>query len=146
MYVYIPLLSSFQRCLTEDGIFSHLCIWKPLHNPVIWKGDGRGKWRGGREGEREGGRREGGGREGEREEGERERGGRVEEGGAEEGEGTAEASTDFLMCMVRYLLMALSGMKVHTMQLRVCQMDSTPGESTSSFPTPAVCLISWQKT
>ena len=132
MYVYIPLLSSFQRCLTEDGIFSHLCIWKPLHNPVIGKGDGRGKWRGGREGERE-------------EEG-RERGGRVEEGGAEEEEGTVEASTDFLMCMVRYLLMALSGMKVHTMQLRVCQMDSTPGESTSSFPTPAVCLISWQNT
>ena len=128
MYVYIPLLSSFQRCLTEDGIFSHLCIWKPLHNPVIWKGDEEVS---GEEGGREGGR---------------EGGGRVEEGGAEEGEGTAEASTDFLMCMVRYLLMALSGMKVHTMQLRVCQMDSTPGESTSSFPTPAVCLISWQNT
>lgn len=54
--------------------------------------------------------------------------------------------TYFLMCMVRYLLMALSGMKVQVMQLRVCQMDKTPGESTSSSDTPAVCFISWQKT
>ena len=83
MYVYIPLFSSFQRCLTEDGIFSHLCIWKPLHNPVIWKGDGRGKWRGGREGEREGGR-ERGRRKGGREEGRE--GGREEEELKKEGQ------------------------------------------------------------
>ena len=42
--------------------------------------------------------------------------------------------------------MALSGRKVQHMQARVCQQESTPGESISSSVRPAVCLINWMNT
>ena len=48
----------------------------------------------------------------------------------------------FLMCMVRYRCMALSGTNAHTIHARICQAQITLRSSTSASLTPAVCFIS----